>query len=231
MATAIRATAANAAASGTAITVTAPTGTAAGDRVSILIAGNGSGTITDNNGSTPFTRPANGRQTQTGTGQFAEYWYRDIQSGDPSSYAFTASVSDRWGILAIAWSDPSATFFDVDLTWNTVTAFQTTGTSPAITTAINGSIHISVLFPDNPTNTCTANPSTTDGYNLLRNAGNQLICACDLAIATAGSVTAKSFTYGGGGSSGNIGLSFAVNPTGAGGGGGPQNSWYYLANQ
>src|SRR3990167_10597018 len=123
MSTSIRASSSNSATTGTAISVTAPTGTVAGDFVVCSIHVNTQTTIIDNNGATPFTvTNINNFKPNTASGHTVSVYYRVIQAGDPSSYAFTSGVSGRWSITAITFQNISATnFFDTaPLTANAV---------------------------------------------------------------------------------------------------------------
>lgn len=162
----------NSATTGTAISVSAPTGTAVGDVVIIAVSANGQVTLADNNGATPFTADIANYQPNTTNGQTLSLYSRRIKAGDPSTYNFTTSVSDRWAIVAMDVQNPNATsIYDVTPTTGNATNRDSSGDGTAvtatITTVTNNAIHVIVAQWD----TSLAGTITTPvGYTLAANA-------------------------------------------------------------
>lgn len=193
MAIAVRASNQNSSSTGTAITVSAPAGTTTGDLVVCIIQGNGQETLSDNNGGTPFTEAPNfsDYKPNTSNGHVMSVFYRVIQAGDPSTYAFTLSASSRWAIVAIAISGTNPTF---DVAPNTANAANddsaSTGTinAPAIT-VVDNSIHIVFCGWDTG---AIGTITTPAGYTLAANAngGGEPTHASYKAFASGGSTGA-----------------------------------------
>ena len=146
MAIAFRAAEQNSATIGSAISVNRPTGTVTGDFVVCVVQSNGQTTLTDNNGATPFTESTNfaDYKPNTTSGHTISVFYRTIEEGDPSSYAFTSGSSGRWSIVAMSFSGSGIAF---DVAPNTANAANEDDSddgsidAPAITVA-SGSIHV-----------------------------------------------------------------------------------------
>lgn len=193
MAIAFRAASQNSSSTGTAITVSKPTGTVAGDFVVCIVQGNGQETLTDNNGSTPFTKATNfsDYKPNTTNGHVISVFYRTIVGGDPDTYAFTLSASGRWGVVAIAYSGSGITF---DVAPNTTNAANddaaNNGTinAPAITVE-NNSIHTVFCGWDT---SAIGSITTPGGYTIAENAngGGEPVHASYKAFATGGSTGA-----------------------------------------
>lgn len=193
MAIAVRAASQNSSSSGTAITISKPAGTTTGDLVVCIVQGNGQETLSDNNGSTPFTEAPNfsDYKPNTSNGHVVSVFYRTIQAGDPDTYAFTLSASGRWGIVAICFSGTSLSF---DVAPNTANAANddsaSTGTinAPAITVA-NNTIHIVFCGWDT---SAIGTITTPSGYTLAANAngGGEPLHASYKAFVSGGSTGA-----------------------------------------
>ena len=210
MTTSVRSSSVNGSTSGTAISVAAPTGTADGDVVVVVIGSNGTPTISDNNGATPFTQSSSGA-----TGSLTQtVYYRRMQSGDPTTYNFTSSVSNRWTAVAVALQNPHASV-ELDVAASYQVGTGTAGTAPSINTTADNALHFACLVSDNPDNTITATPA---GYTVEQNgaAFTCRIAVTYLVILSAGATGAQSFTQTLGVDW--VGSSFAIRDDGAGGG-------------
>lgn len=158
----VRSASSNSSTTGTAISVSAPTGTTIGDFVVVSVHGNGQTTIVDNNGATPFTEDINDYKPNTTNGHTVSIFSRIIQSGDPTTYNFTLGASGRWSIVAVAFSSPEASPYDVtpstanaanrdDSTTNTLNA-------PAITIGVSNSIDVVCGYSDDGTGGAMTGP-------------------------------------------------------------------------
>lgn len=187
----IRSSSKNDDATGTAISVTAPSGTVAGDFVVCIVQANGQTTISDNNGSTPFTIAPNftDYKPNTSNGHTISVFSRTIQAGDPSTYNFTSGASGRWSVIAItAMSDGTVAF---DVSPNTTNATNEDDTDdgtmviPAITTLVPDAINI--IFGGWDTS-AYGTITTPSGYTLLQNANTdgEPLHASYKAMPTAG---------------------------------------------
>lgn len=193
MALAVRAASQNSSSSGTAITVSKPAGTTTGDLVVCIVQGNGQETLSDNNGSTPFTEAPNfsDYKPNTSNGHVVSVFYRTIQAGDPDTYAFTLSASGRWSVVAICFSGTSLSF---DVAPNTANAANddsaSTGTinAPAITVAANIIHTVFCGWDTGAVGTIT----TPAGYTLAANAngGGEPLHASYKAFVSGGSTGA-----------------------------------------
>lgn len=206
----VRATASNSAGSGTAVTVTRPTGTTTGDVVVIFCHGNGQTTFTDNNGATPFTKdPTVGDyKPNTSYGHTVSVFYRRIQSGDPSSYAFTMGATGRWSIICYTIQDPDpTTILDATPTLSNVESDGNSYAAPSITTVTAGAIHLPMACLDDGATTVTGFPAT---YTNTVSENDQPMGVAAKVIAAAGATGTQTFTFSA--SSARIGISVAIRP-------------------
>ena len=218
LATSVRSSSANGASAGTAITVSAPSGTTAGDVVIVLVHVNGQTTLVDNNGSTPFTEDIDDSKPNPLQGHTVSIFSRRIQSGDPTTYAFTSGVSGRWAATAITISEPNAsTIYDVapntsgGRTNEDDTSSTTMGT-PSITTLTDGAINIIAVFWD--ANTITGTHTPPSGWTSLANYTGSVtepITSSYKVITPAGSTGAQTDTNSNG-SLARQAFSFAIKP-------------------
>jgi hypothetical protein len=199
--------------SGTAIAVPAPAGASSSDVVVIIANLNNSAvTLTDNNGATPFTIDLT-HNLAGGTEVFV-VMSRRLQAGDPTTYNFTVSDSDRWVLEAVAFQNPDpSTIYDVapasgHCTDQTVNG--TTSTAPSITTTTNGSIWCAIGAPDG-VNTVITPPGGS--FTTQQNGGSQAASFSTQPFATAGATGTAAYTWGA--STQSVCASFAVknNPT------------------
>lgn len=214
MATTIRSASKSNATSGTAITVAAPTGTTTGDKVIVIINVNGtSTTCVDNNGATPFTKDGAIDQwappTQSQTNSITIFT-RTIEAGDPSTYAFTAGSSQRWGIVAVTIENPNiSSFYDVIPDTAARNEIGNNGDpvdAPSITTNTANAIHIAVGVQDANSTSVVGSPS---GYTKAEEALNQPVSVYYKTIVSAGaSGAASSFDWDQFGT--KVGFSFAI---------------------
>lgn len=191
--TAVRASSSNSAVTGTAITVAAPAGTTTGDLVIVICHVNGQTTIVDNNGAMAFTEDLNDFEPNIVSGMTVSVFSRRIQAGDPSTYAFTGGVSDRWSAVAVTFSNPDPfTIYDAAIgTANTDDPPQAAvATIPSSTTATNKSIHIAVGTVDGGI-TLSDDPA---GYTPQQSTSNQAIRAATKIITPAGATGTLTMT-------------------------------------
>ena len=210
MATTVRASSIATDAASSAVSVAAPTGTAAGDLVTVIVHVNvDTTTIADNNGSTPFDD--DGSFTQTSGGARITVFSRRIQTGDPSTYAFTLSGAVRWTAVAVTWQSPHASvIYDVVPAATGSAVNDTTGTAPDITTVNANAIHCAIFGADASANTITGTPT---GYTVQENGGvNQNTAFTYKVIASPGATGAQTFTQTA--SDGWLGVSFAIRDVG-----------------
>jgi len=214
MATAIRASSSNSSSTGTAISVSAPAGTTAGDLVVISVQGNGQTTIVDNNGSTPFTADLSDYKPNTVDGHTVSIFSRRIVGGDPSTYNFTLGASNRWSIVAIAFSDPDpTTIYDVAPSSANaigkydggVPSYGTTADAPSITTTTDLAIHVVGGYADDGAGGAMSGPA---GYTSRGTPVNEPQILATKSITPAGATGAQTVTATAG--TAMIALSFAV---------------------
>lgn len=205
----------NQATTGTAVSVARPTSTTVGDIVIVVVHGNGQITITDNNGSTPFTKDLSDYKPNTGSGHTVSVFSRVIQSGDPSTYNFTLSSSGRWAVIAntVVGGDTSVIY---DITPDTSRSAGNESASsinaPTITTATDNAIHFAVGAVDSETATVSSTPATYSATSIA-GAGQGLSVATK-TITPAGATGAQSFSFSQ--TTGVISTSFAVKNASAG---------------
>lgn len=214
MATTLRASNSNSSTTGTAVSVTAPTGTTAGDVVIVSVHANNQTTIADNNGATSFTEDINDYKPNTSGGHTLSIFSRRIQTGDPTTYAFTIGASGRWSIIADTWQNPNATdIYDVaPSTSNAANADNSSAATinaPAITTNTANAIHVVHGYFDDGT---AGNPSGPAGYTAAGADNDEPQGAFYKVIASAGTTGAQTVT--GTTSAPRIALSYAVKDIG-----------------
>ena len=107
--------------------------------------------ITDNNGSFPFTQAfQEANPTVDGTGQYA-FFYRVAGGSEPSSYTFDSAATDRMSItLSVFDGVDTSTIWDVTPSSSTRGQGETgtTCTTAAMTTGTNGSWGIAAYLGD-----------------------------------------------------------------------------------
>ena len=146
---------------------------------------NTTGTITDNNGTTPFTESL---QEATADTSVYAILYRVAGSSEPSSYAWTATGSTAWSInLRVFSGVDNVNVWDVapsTATRNTSTG-SPTATAPTMTTVTNGAMGIAHFITDSGSVTYSGQ---TNGYGTEVEAGSGQAQASYIRIwATAGS--------------------------------------------
>ena len=193
MALAFRSASQNSSSSGSAVSVDKPSGAVTGDTVFVVVQGNGQITISDNNGSTPFTPAPNftDYKPNTTNGHTITVFKRKLVDGDPATFYFTLSVAGRWGVVALCFSGNDV---DYDVAPNTANAANADDSSsgsidaPAITVG-DSTIHIVFCGWDTGAIGTITTPS---GYTLAENAngGGEPLHASYKAFATGGSTGA-----------------------------------------
>ncbi len=209
MATTVRSSSKNSSTTGTAISVAAPTGTAAGDVSIIVIHSNQIISVTDNNGSTPWTEDLEFKPN-TVSGQTISVFSRRIQAGDPSTYNFTQTLTGRWSIIAVSFQNPNVSaIYDIAPTAGNSVNTDTPGANSvacaSITTLTNNAIHCVVGAVDDATATITGSPS---GYTIEQTTADQPEQFADKVITVAGATGTQTFTFSS--TTGVYGLSFAI---------------------
>lgn len=207
MATTVRASSNNGAASGTALSVSAPTGTTTGDVALVFITHNSEAALSDNNGATPFTESLEYTPSFGGFGRLAIY-SRRIQAGDPATYNFTSAATGRWSAIAVTLQNPHAsTIFDVSpVGGDSAGASDTTGTSNSITTLTSGALHFIFFGVDGAANAITGTPA---GYTAEQNVTtNQCGAVAYKVIASPSATGAQTWTWTN--NSGWVGINMAV---------------------
>lgn len=162
-----------------------------------------------------FTEDINDWQPIPTSGSTLSIFSRIKQTGDPSTYNFTAGASGRWACIAVAIQGTSPVY---DVSPNTANGGTTdnsaSGTQviPSITTGVNDTLHIVVCGWDTSATGTITHPS---GYTLLQsaNSGGQPISAAYKVIASAGSTGTTTYVNTEFGA--RIGLSFSVKESAA----------------
>lgn len=188
----------------TAVSVARPTGTVTGDVVIVVVSANGQTTsITDNNGSTPFTEDL---VEITQVSMTVSIFSRRIQASDPATYAFTLGSSQRWTVHAVTFQDPHATvIYDVTPVYNAnANTAVTTVDAPSITTTSKDAVHCAVCCVDGITLSITGTPA---GYTVQQNSGDQVVAFTTKVIPTPGATGAQTFTHT---AQTSFGISFAI---------------------
>lgn len=165
---------------------------------------------------TIFTEDINDWQPIPTAGSTLSVFSRVLQSGDPSTYNFTAGSSTRWACIAICIQATTPAY---DVSPNTAnggtTDDATSGTQviPSITTGVANTLHIVLCGWDTSATGTITEPS---GYTLLQsaNAGGQPLSAAYKAIAAAGATGTTTYVNTEFGA--RIGLSFSVKESAAG---------------
>jgi hypothetical protein len=191
---ALRASSKASSASASSISVAAPAGTTTGDFVIVFVVCNVLPNITDNNGSTPFTRDltlASGSTTET-----MALFSRRIQAGDPSSYSFNQNAgATRISAVALAFSDANATTpydpatpvsGDCRITNNP----GTSNAAKSITTTVANSIHVVACGID--ANAAITPPGGSSVEQ--QQATQQGLSVCTFTIASPGATGTPSFS-------------------------------------
>ncbi|KND51093.1 MAG: Fibronectin type III domain protein [Parcubacteria bacterium C7867-007] len=177
---------------------TRPTGTIAKDVVIAVINFNsGSAVLSDNNGSTPFTKD----YTSPNYGSANMYVFSRYAGGsEPSSYVFSSSGGDRWTITCTTFRGVDViNKYDVAPSNST---FSYTGgaggaaaTSTAITTLTNGALILSVSGIDTGTATLATQMPADSFIGLIERSTDQPQNAVYKIKDTAGLQSSVSWSY------------------------------------
>lgn len=196
---------------GTGVPLDAPSGVSVGDFVVVAVQGNGQITISDDNGSTPFTKILSDYKPNASNGHTLSLFARTIQSGDPSTYNFILSSGGRRSGIAMRFADSSSPSFDIAPDTANATNADNADSGdisvPSITTLVADTIHVVLGCWDT---SAIGTISTPAGYTLIENAngGGEPLHASYKVIATAGatgSVDISNTEFGA-----RIGISFSV---------------------
>lgn len=180
----------------TAVAISPVAGTTTGDVVIVIVNWNDTNTetIADNNGSTPFTKDLAEFRNNGTVGHDAAVFSRRIQAGDPSTYNFTLSASQRWTAVAVTIQNPhpSAIYDVAPASGNCIAGGSSNPvTVPGITTLNANAIHFSILCTDGINNTTTATPA---GYTQQQNGGEKLVAVFTKQIASPGATGTTQFS-------------------------------------
>lgn len=167
----------------------------ANDVVVATINANGvSNTVTDNNGSTPFTFDDYGDNPDS-----ARFYVfrRVVGSSEPSTYAWTLGTSNRWSVVLRQYRG-----VDTSVVWDVAPSASTrstgtlmsTASASAITIVTNGAMGL-VLMGDDAFPTTTTYTSVDNGYgNVQSESGRQYQATVDKANLAPGSTGATAIT-------------------------------------
>jgi len=172
--------------SGTAVSVAAPS-SSVGNVAWVVVMVNTNTTIVDNNGSTTFDKVVSETNVPA-AGATAALFRRVLQSGDPSTFAFTSGATGRWTAVAFT-TDAVATPDDgPDASTGGDLA---TPTAAALTTTVANTLHVVACMADISAATITG-PS---GYTLIETltSGGQCLRVAYASVPSAGSVAAQTF--------------------------------------
>jgi len=205
----------NDAGSGTAISITKPTGVVSGDLLIVWIAVNNTATsIVDNNGSTPFTTID---MTNVSTVFVTYAGYRVAGSSEPASYAFTSNASAAWGITMVRYTGvDTSNPLDVASIRNFNTNPSFVSDCDSLTTVTNGAWVLCLAHVDSGAAAISSGPSGYTG-RVIDPSSNRDTVIYDKEMATAGASGAAQVTWNE--DDDTVGISIALRPAGAGGGG------------
>ena len=190
------------------ITVDEPTGAAVGDWLIACVAGNGIRTLSDGNGSTPFTKTHQHDVANAVSAVFV----RKKEAGDPATLTFNISASDRISCVAMAFQDGDATTaYDVAPSASNDASGTSINTLDCadITTLTDNAIHVCFAHLDSSSQYFNSVPAGYTEVQIL-DAGDpgQGIAVHILTIGTAGATGAQTYATSGAGT--NLRDSFAI---------------------
>ena len=168
---------------------------ASGDVIVATINVNGAGnTVTDNNGSTPFTSADSAANPDSAT---AYVFHRVCGSSEPSAYAFTLGSSNRRCIVLRQYRGVDSSVWDVAPSASTRStgSGDATAEAPACTIVTTGACGL-VLMCDDFLPTTTTFSSIDNGYaNVKSESGQEYVATADklgLSTGTTGVTTITS---------------------------------------
>lgn len=181
----------NGADTGTDVSITHGLSINSGDLLVVSIHNNTSATLSDNNGSYPFTE--NDEDGLTSSNR-ALYW-RIAGSSEPATYHWTLTASQRWAIIIIQLRAPSGYSVQnppIDVGGGTPNeALSTTITATSIT-VVEHSLLLAIGYADNSSVTFSAHPS---GMTVAETRStNQALSASYLQDSPSGSTGSKTWT-------------------------------------
>lgn len=168
------------------------------------------GTITDNNGATPFSE---GFEIAYASARYAVYG-RVAGASEPSNYAWTISTSQRWAVVLMVFNGVDSAIWDVQPSTATDAASAANPlTLPAITVTA-GAMGIAAAHTDFTSDACT---SCSDGYANEISVANQAISVWRQVWASAGDTTTVDMGNGSGGEDDMGAVHFSLKEAAAGG--------------
>lgn len=209
----IESSSSNSGSSGTAVSVSSPSGAATGKAVVIVVHANTQTTITDNNGSTAFTKDSNigDYKPNTTAGHTVALFKRILQAGDPSTFNFTLGASARWSVVALLVTNPNTTtFYDIAPSTSNASnrddSTAATISAPTTTTSNDKSIDVILGFSDDGTGGAMTGPA---GYTTRGTPVDEPQYVGSKVITPAGATGSRTMTATT--TSPMIALSFAIN--------------------
>jgi len=185
---------------GSSVTVNMPSGAAAGKTVHVVVYGNTTATLSDNNGSYPFTKDYQ-NNSESVEGSVVAVFSRTLTGGEGSTLTFNSTASDR--LSAIPFCGGQAAVYDVAPS-NTYTAVVT-GTpsthNSLDTTVADNSLHVVIDNADTGIYSITGYPSGagyTEDENVSGGGGGQRMSLCHKEYATGAATGALGFTLSSG---------------------------------
>lgn len=197
-----------------------PTGVQENDIIIAAVNCNNNVTISDNNGSYPYTS-AIANRNYNGTSCTYRIFYRVVGASDPSSYTFDVSSSNSLCVILSAYRGvDTSSPFDVQCSASTENLnvspdLDTDVATNSLITQSDGAMIIAVGMGDTSAYTFTDNPG--DSFNTRQNEGfYRLTSLADKVLASAGTQNSVSWTMS---TAGRFATQiFSLKEAGAGGG-------------
>ena len=205
----IRSSVSNDSSSANSLTVNAPAGVTTGDWMIAIVSWNTECVVSDDNGSTPFTKVT----THSTTGeQTLAVFSRKWVSGDPATFTFVMDgAATRVSIVIFAVQDGDQTdIFDVPPSASTLAesspSYVSSWDCPDLTTTVDNTLHVAYAAMDTAASSFNSFPS---GYTAIEHIyPYETLAVYYIAVATAGAVGAQ--TFGTSGSNWTIAQSFSL---------------------
>lgn len=205
---------ASSATSGTNASVTHGADIQANDVIVCVVNVNNAPTVSDNNGSTPFTS-AYTIGYNTNSARHYIFWRR-AGSSEPASYAFTLSASNRWSVTCLVLRGVTTSGDPWDVTPAGATDFTGTSAAPtanSMTTSTTGAMALAIAVCDcNSSNGIVVSTHAGDGYTLAHSVSEMAASVNYKPIVGAAPVSQGGLTFGLTASAGWLTHQFAVKP-------------------
>jgi len=143
---------------GTAITIPKPVGIQTGDAVVVQVVSDSTPSISDNNGSAPFSVDASYTHYANAARTFI--LSRIAGSQEPSAFSFTLSAANSWAAVVSIYRGVDASIWRIGPSGHFSTSFNTVPSSPIISSGlISGDMLIGVYSGDTNYNSLASTPS------------------------------------------------------------------------